>query len=119
MKTLMTTPAVWRTFTTKKDDYNNTVRDEAADTEVMCWVTTRRAGIDAENNLDRTQIKQVYTLFFDGNYGIIGSDQIIIESEYSGTENQLVLEVFGEPQRLRDRQGNIRHLEVICEVIKG
>lgn len=119
MKTLMLISATIRRFATEKDEYGNQIRGEPEDTETKCWISPKKPGIDAENEKDRNQSKNSWTLIFYGNYDIMSTDQIIVAESYSDTGETLTLEVYGEPMKYRDRQGRIRHIEVVCEKVTG
>jgi hypothetical protein len=115
----MLVSATLRKFETSKDEYNNEKRDVPVDSKIKCWVASRRGGIDSENEIDREQSLDKYIIFVYGNYNVQSTDQIIIPESYSGVGEDLVLEVYGEPQRMRDRRGKVVHIEILCERVVG
>ena len=119
MRTLAVIPVTIRRFNLVKDEYNNDVRDVYTEIETKCWLAARKAGTDSENEVDRNQSKDNYALFFYGNYDIISTDQIFVDEAYSGTGKDMVLEIVGDPQRFRNRQGKINHIEVIGQIVNG
>jgi len=119
MRTLMMVTATLRKFETIKDEYNNEQRGTPVDKKVKCWISPRKAGIGAEDEVDREQSVDKYIIFLYGNYNVNSTDQFIVPESYSGIGQELVLEVYGEPQRMRDRHGKIRHLEIMCERVIG